>query len=222
MPTPERRVGWPLLVVLLGVLATIAYFVVRLGETDDDPSDPTPGMRSVRARGEASEPLHAWTEEAGTTPEGPAAADPGRSDQVYDPQRSRMLRSFAMEGGDAGARLPFEGVELAARITASSGESGVADDAACALRVLPVSDAGFNCLIRVMCAGHVLYPNPSQTAGYVDCVVVGGRVVRAEDLGRTAVDGDPRLRLDLERGTVIVEDDGDGVERFSLSLRVQR
>lgn len=227
MPRPEGRAGWPVLVAFLAVSAGGAYLALRTHPSDADavdPSDPMPGMRSVDAPGEAARRHRSFAEDAVPALTGPAAADPGGADRVYDPQRWRMLRSFAIPRGDAGVALPFEMVELAAEIAASSGESGVADDAACALRVLPVHvrDASFNCLVRVMCAGHVIYPNPAQTAGYVDCVVTGGRVVRAEDRGNTAADGDPLLLLDLENGTVTVEDGGDGVERFSLSLRVQR
>ena len=89
------------------------------------------------------------------------------------------------------------------------------------MRVLPVQTYAFNCLVRVMCEGRVLYPNPEQTAGYAPCEVEDGRPLRAVDDGHTAADGDPLVRVDVQAGTVTVEDRGDGVDAYRATLRMR-
>jgi hypothetical protein len=220
------------LLVLLAFFAGAAYLVARLHEDAmavDEPGPPIVGrVPEARARdGGGTWRRHRWSGAdappapiGGPANDGPRPADPRGHDRLYDPQRTAMSRSFGRDG-DAGAALPFAPVTRAARIVRHEGALAVPPDAACEVRVLPVRSGRFNCLVRVLCGGEVLYPNPSQTAGYVPCTLEDGAPLAAEDRGHTALDGDPRVRLDLREGTVTVEDRGDGVAAFSATLRIR-
>lgn len=138
-----------------------------------------------------------------------------------DPQLTAMWRSFAMRRTDPDAEpeLPFEPTATRARLVEAEGDVA-ASPTSCDVRVLPVASGPFNCVVRVMCDGAVLYPNPSQTAGYVPCDIENGRPVRAVDDGHTAGDGDPLVSLDMVAGTVTVEDrDATGARRYRATLR---
>jgi hypothetical protein len=164
---------------------------------------------------------HAWTDDAGAAlPPLPLPSPAGLArDAAYDPQRAAMLRELGIPGADAGAALPFEPIERAARITALRGTLPFDERATCQARVLPARSGAFNCLVRVVCDGHVVYPNPAQTAGYSTCALdADGRPTRAQDGDPTALDGDPRVRVDLPRDEVVVSDDGDRVASFRLTL----
>jgi hypothetical protein len=138
-----------------------------------------------------------------------------------DPQLAAMWRSFhGMAAEDGEPPLPFEPTAHRARLVQAEGDVS-ASPTSCDVRVLPVRASRFNCVVRVMCDGRVLYPNPSQSAGYVPCEVQDGRPVRAVDDGHTSRDGDPLVSLDLQQGTVTVEDfDAQGARRYRATLRV--
>lgn len=74
----------------------------------------------------------------------------------------------------------------------------------CAVEVTPVRGAYFNCRIRVLCRGEVLYGLPG--AGYNTCGMQDGAVRTAQDWNGTRRDGDPKLFLDLGEGRVVVSD----------------
>lgn len=138
-----------------------------------------------------------------------------------DPQLTAMWRSFAFRRTDPEAtpELPFEPTATRARLVEAEGDVAQSPSS-CDVRVLPVASGPFNCVVRVMCDGAVLYPNPSQTAGYVPCDIENGRPVRAVDDGHTAGDGDPLVSLDMVAGTVTVEDfDATGARRYRATLR---
>ena len=132
-----------------------------------------------------------------------------------------MVRAFGL-AGDAGDALPCAPIERSARITSLRGRLPFGRTAACDVRVLPVRSGAFDCLARVRCDGHVVYPNPTQTAGYVRCQLAGGEggPMWLLDEGHTALDGDPRLRIELGAGAVVVSDEGDGVSPFEVTLRI--
>ena len=195
-------------------------------------ADPAPSVvidpvadDSEPGEGEDAWRRHRWQPEAETIApvppeEGPSPGDPHDRDAVYDPQTRAMQRAFGVEG-DAGVPLPFEPTEHPAVLVSSEGAKPSDRAAGCDVRVLPVRTREFNCVVRVMCGGEVLYPNESQTAGYVPCELDGRRVLRATDEGTTGEDGDPALWLDLVRGTVRVEDRGEGVSPYRATLRIR-
>ncbi|MGF1468481.1 MAG: hypothetical protein ACFCGT_20340 [Sandaracinaceae bacterium] len=225
-------------VLLLALLALSAYLAFRIaagpgelrpaeGEEPplvvDDPRSRAPAEGSwVRRswRGDGREGADEVGGEARPAePSGaPVAPTPPAPDED-DPQVFAMRRSFGMNG-DAGVPLPFEPVNRQATLVSATGDRSLATGDRCEVRVLPVAAGGFNCLVRVMCGGEILYPNPSQTAGYVPCRVDRGRPTSARDGGPTDRDGDPLVSLDLSGGSVVVEDYGPGVERFTARLRL--
>lgn len=139
-----------------------------------------------------------------------------------DPQLLAMWRSYhGLATDDAPPPLPFEPTAHRAELVDATGDVSHSPTS-CDVRVLPVSSGSFTCVVRVMCDGRVLYPNEAQTAGYVSCEMRDGRPIRAVDSGYTARDGDPSVDLDLERGTVRVEEyDEAGQPRYSATLRIQ-
>ncbi|MCB9597950.1 MAG: hypothetical protein H6719_34860 [Sandaracinaceae bacterium] len=140
-----------------------------------------------------------------------------------DPQLLAMWRSFhglAQEYGEA-PPLPFEPTAHRAELVDATGDVA-SSPTSCDVRVLPVASGEFTCVVRVMCDGRVLYPNATQTAGYVRCEIEDGQPVRALDSGFSARDGDPLVDLDLARGTVRVEEyDEAGQPTYSATLRIQ-
>ncbi|MFK7987427.1 MAG: hypothetical protein AB8I08_15505 [Sandaracinaceae bacterium] len=144
-----------------------------------------------------------------------------RGAPANDPQLAAMWRSYRAQATDGEPDLPFEPTAQRARLIQAEGDVNAAPSS-CDVRVLPVRSGGFNCVVRVMCDGAVLYPNSSQSAGYVPCEVENGRPVRAIDEGSTARDGDPLVSLDLRQGTVTVEDfDDTGARRYRATLRLE-
>ncbi len=115
---------------------------------------------------------------------------------------------------------PFVPVYRGGRIEGVHGDAPVAVGDRCELRVLPVRTAQFNCLLRIMCGGVVLYPNPAQTAGYVPCFVQNGVPMRALDANYTAADGDPLVEMDLPDGRVRVSDLDPHGQRYAVALRL--
>jgi hypothetical protein len=147
---------------------------------------------------------------------------PPMEDLERDPQLAAMWRSFhhRRDAESEAPPLPFEPLAHRAELVDAEGDVS-ASPQSCDVRVLPVSSGRFNCVVRVTCDGAVLYPNPSQNAGYVPCDIENGRPVRAVDDGRTDADGDPLVDLDLEGGTITVEDYGaDGQRRYRATLRI--
>jgi hypothetical protein len=146
---------------------------------------------------------------------------PPVDDENHDPQMRAMRRTFRLEGDAGAAALPFPPSQLEAELVEVQGSRASVGDS-CEVRVLPVRTRLFNCLVRVVCGGEVLYPNAAQTAGYVPCEVEDGSPVRAVDDGNTARDGDPLLTVDMRGGIVTVSDHGEGVAPFSATLRLGR
>lgn len=105
-----------------------------------------------------------------------------------------------------------------ARLTSVEGDVPFQAGTSCEVRTLPVRAGRFNCLIRVMCDGMVVYPEARQQAGYVSCDVENGAAVRAVDDGITSADGDPTVHFDAESRRVVVTDDGPGVRAFRAEL----
>ncbi len=142
----------------------------------------------------------------------PGTFGPGLRPQAYgggpgvapDPQLAAMHRTV---GGDAGL-APFAPRIWEGRLTRFRGSVPVAEGERCNVRVLPVRTRAYNCLVRVMCGGVVLYPDSSQQAGYAPCDVTDGLPTRAVDQGTTPQDGDPLLEADLLARRVRVADEG--------------
>lgn len=134
------------------------------------------------------------------------ATDRLEPEEEADPQVLAMRRSFA-RGGDAGMSgfSPYRGTGRATRV---EGIPGVAADATCDLRVLPVSTGGssFNCVVRVRCGGVVVYPDGALEAGYAPCEIERGVPRLATDHAPTARDGDPELLVDLDARVARVRD----------------
>lgn len=229
MSEPRRAGRWTV-VALLVVLAVGAYVAWRTHEGFLASVEPHRGPPAPPAPDAAASYVHhSWVVDAGpappaprTIPATPEGLDPAALDEVYDPQRWAMLREFHAIDGDAGGALPFAPIEREAEVAERRGLLPVEEGAVCRVRVLPARNSRFNCLARVICGDRIVYPNPTQTAGYVECELdAEGRPVRADDVGHSALDGDPRLRFDLERGEAVVSDAGDGVDRFRLTLRLR-
>ena len=147
---------------------------------------------------------------------------PPQQDLERDPQLAAMWRSFhhRRDAESDAPALPFEPLAHRAELIEAEGDVA-ASPTSCDVRVLPVASGRFHCVVRVTCDGAVLYPNPSQNAGYVPCDIENGRPVRAVDDGRTDADGDPLVDLDLAGGTITVEDYGaDGQRRYRATLRI--
>lgn len=139
-----------------------------------------------------------------------------------DPQMAAMWRSFQhLPGDENGPPLPFEPQAHRAELIDSEGDV-TSNPTSCQVRVLPVRTGRFNCVVRVLCDGEVLYPNPNQTAGYVPCELgEDGQPIRALDDGSTARDGDPMVDLDLSSGTITIQElDETGRLRYRATLRI--
>jgi hypothetical protein len=233
----DRRPTWPVLLVLLAFLGGAAFLVYR-GTQDARTSDRASSAHlrhrhswaSPSGSGESWE-HHDWgaPDEArdedhvdGWHHEGvPFDREAMREERRRDPQMWAMHHSFHTDG-DAGVAMPFSPIEHEARIVSHEGTLASSPNASCEVRVLPVEAGRFNCLVRVLCGGRVIYPDPDQTAGYAPCDVQDGQPVRAFDDGETSADGDPLVDLDLRAGTLTIEDRGNGVSPFRATLRIGR
>jgi len=129
------------------------------------------------------------------------AAEEGRSHRSTEPMPPMVealvdpqLRTFHSMWSEDDPP-PFQPIEQRARIVSSRGLA-LDPNASCDVRVLPVRGAGMSCLVRVMCGSTVVYPNPSQTAGYLNCNVDESGGISGADHGPTTADGDPAIRLD--------------------------
>lgn len=200
----------------------------RTSRQTQGPRHPRHPRTSSRASGDYAH--HDWNRETELA-RGMALGLPGptfwrdareRGIPENDPQMAAMWRSFHYLSTDDGAPpLPFEPQAHRAELIASEGD--IASSATnCQVRVLPVRSGRFNCVIRVLCDGEVLYPNQNQTAGYVPCEIgEDGRAIRAVDNGHTASDGDPLVDLDLANGTITIQElDENGQQRYRATLRI--
>ena len=109
-------------------------------------------------------------------------------------------------GAGAPAGPPVPRRTLSGTVSASTGRSDVPVSAPCTVTVEPVA-RGFNCRVRVTCAGQLIYG--AGQAGYNNCIVTGAppqQSISANDTGSTAEDGDPRLSLDTAAATATVSD----------------
>ncbi len=128
------------------------------------------------------------------------------------------MRSRASTGGLDGGAGTFGAVTRRGRVAQVEGDAPVRAGATCDVRVLPVAAGGFNCLVRVICDGALLYPNPAQTAGYVACELGPAGPTFAADDGVSATDGDPRLTFDARAERVVVGDGGDGTAEYLATI----
>lgn len=127
------------------------------------------------------------------------------AEEEVDPQVIAMRRSMA-RAGDAGVASfwPYTGTGTA---VIASGVPGVARNATCDLRMLPVgSETGFNCVVRVRCDGIVIYPDGALAAGYAPCEIERGVPRTATDRAPTETDGDPELLVDLGEHVARIRD----------------
>lgn len=204
----------------------------RDGDRHRNRRDRSHGASASRVRhGSGDYVHHAWGEESELTQQ-LALHLPGPTfwrDAVErgvprdDPQMMAMWRSFHGLAPEYGGEppLPFEPTAHRAELVDATGDAANTVDS-CDVRVLPVASGSFSCVVRVMCDGRVLYPDSRQNAGYVRCEIEDGQPVRAVDSGSTARDGDPLVDLDLQNGTVRVEEyDASGEPTFSATLRIQ-
>ena len=136
---------------------------------------------------------------------------------VADAPDPQLERSQATTGGLDGGVGSFGAVARRGHVSIVHGDSPVRPGAACDVRVLPVASGGFNCLVRVICDGALLYPNPDQTAGYVSCDVDATGPTYAADGMVSGFDGDPRLTFDRAHQQVVVGDGGNEAVRDYLA-----
>lgn len=72
-----------------------------------------------------------------------------------------------------------------------------------------------DCRATVTCGETNLYPGAGE--GFFRCTARDGSVVRGEDTHPTSTSRDPRLDLDLDRGTILVSDTGPD---WSVTVRI--
>ena len=220
---------WPLVVALFAALGTAALLVfgvdrlfthearatgraARLQASADAPAiDAPPPTRTPRARRRE----RARRNDA-PRPFDPAVAASAAADASNEPD-PQLQRSRASAGSLDGGAGSFSGVTHRGRVAQVQGDAPVRAGASCDVRVLPVSAGGFNCLVRVICDGTLLYPNPDQSAGFVTCQVDASGPTTAEDRGYTSQDGDPLLTFDAPSQRIVVGDGGDGRVRDYLA-----
>jgi hypothetical protein len=138
-----------------------------------------------------------------------------RAPDAPDPQ---LMRSRATTGGADGGVGSFGVVARSGHVASVQGDSPVRPGMPCDVRVLPVIEGGFNCLVRVICGGELLYPNPDESAGYVSCDVDSSGPTFAADSMNSGADGDPRLTYDGARQQVVVGDSGEGMRDYLATI----
>lgn len=235
MPRPTRdprsiRPGLQIFAVLfLAALVAGAAAVVSSARPSDASSHDPGGRRIVLepatrdgdepgrlddpgAQGSARE---AWAS-VSTGEQAPREPLPPLVEAIVDPQMRRFHVEYSEESPP-----PFQPIGRRARVLSARGIE-LSDADGCELRVLPVADGSFNCLVRVMCGRTVVYPNPAQTAGYMGCELEGSAPQRAADSLPTVTDGDPAVSFDLARGTVTVHDaDAEGRTIFRVTMQLE-
>ncbi|NOY93928.1 MAG: hypothetical protein GXP55_22320 [Deltaproteobacteria bacterium] len=208
---------WGVVLGTLATAATLTYFVLSSAPEDPTPAVDTPGQQAQRTRsgirsgGDARHYSRERFMDAGVSAELPLA--------LRDPQMAASRRSFPEL--DGGAPASFAPMMRIAHVTEVQGDSVVAVGDRCEIRVLPVQTMDYNCLARVQCGEALLYPDPSQRAGYVACELSEyGFPNHARDANVTGMDGDPALLFDLPRRRVVVRDGGDLGQSFSAVLTI--
>lgn len=124
----------------------------------------------------------------------------------------------ATVGGSATAAPLFAPFVRFARVVDPGTPAVLGEGETCAVEVTPVTDSSFDCRVVVRCGDRVLYGRDEARGGtgYNRCGPVPSLIV---DRDVTGDDGDPRLRVDLASGEVVVEEAlGLGVQRVELAL----
>lgn len=217
-PNEVRPVLWLLALLGVGVCALTVYLVVDASDIDRGPEvaradDPRSVHRGdVRRRWLDAPSSHAAREYD-------PALDPTLIHEPNgpDPQMAAMDRWVGPV--DGGVPFHFNPTTSRGEITTIEGLP-LQPGTACNVRILPIRTGGFSCMIRVMCDGLVLYPDPIQGAGYVACDVEDGRPTSAIDDGFTFADGDPTVHFNRDRRRVTVADDGPGVPHFRAEIEL--
>jgi hypothetical protein len=165
---------------------------IVLHRDDDTDDDFTHRIRDPGGQGSVREAWERASSERRRSLDEPL---PAIAEALIDPQLHRFRDMWS-----DGTTPPFEPAEQRGHLISARG-LGLDPNASCDVRVLPVRGQ-FTCLVRVMCGDTVVYPNPSQTAGYLNCTMDEfGRVAGADNAPTTA-DGDPQIQLDAETGRV--------------------
>ena len=228
LPNDDGTIRWPLVaaaIAALGLAALLLFGVGQLFARPDRLADRRADLLGASADGPPLAPGRrtkrtTWHGQAET----PRASDPAvdrvvaRAPDAPDPQ---LERSQATTGGVDGGVGSFGVVAYRGHVASVQGDSPVRPGAACDVRVLPVASGGFNCLVRVICEGSLLYPNPDETAGYVSCTVdsgVGSGPTYAADQMPSGNDGDPRLTFDTSQQRVLVGDGGEGMRDYLATI----
>ena len=220
---PNRGAWWATLLALV-IFFGVASFLVwtmnatPLGIPEERGRAVADLLDDAREETDGGWHRHPWGADAGPDEQAQAPLSP--LEDRFDPQYWAMRRTYGAIT-DAGAGPPFAPFARSARLIAREGAVHAEVGASCDVRVLPIATERYNCLVRVRCGEELFYPNASQTGGYVPCEMEEGRPVRVNDMGHTALDGDPRLRLDLAAGEVTVQDLGLGVTPFRVVIRIE-
>lgn len=223
----DERIGWPaILMAFLGaaICAALLFAAARAFSPPVAARDGHAPDVAPQANGDWHPRVlhHAWWSHdpppapiPPRTPGGPAAYPP--PDDGPDPQLARSMETTG--GADGG--VGFQRFDGSGHVTSVSGEAPISVGANCDVRVLPVVAGGFNCLVRVVCDGKLLYPNPDQSAGYVACEVEGTVAQHAVDAMPTQTDSDPLVTFDGAGQRVVVADYGAGVHSFSAQIALE-
>jgi hypothetical protein len=216
--------------VILGIAFVASWVVVSAFSVPESPGarrpapddwlafeDPEPyaGRRRLGDPVAAGDPR--WSPDGGT---GFSSTGIQQEPREHDPQLERSIASLR-HLGDAGVG-EFSTLERTGHVTMVSGASPVAIGATCAVRVLPVLTSRFNCMVRVICDGVLLYPDPAEDAGYVACNVIDGMPSHAADQMASFQDTDPKVEVDLGMESVKVGDDTTDGASYLASIQLDR
>lgn len=216
-----RPAVWLFALVCVGACALTVYLVAGASDIDHGPEVVRQDDRPTDRRRDDSQ---RWRQ-ADPSSHSPRNYDPDldpaliHEDDGPDPQMEAMDRWTGP--ADAGVALHFTPTTSRGQIASIEGLP-LATGTECSVRVLPIQTYGFSCMIRVVCDGIVLYPDPEQGAGYVACDVENGRPTTAIDDGYTYADGDPTVHFDRHRRRVTISDDGPGVPHFRAEIELGR
>ncbi|MFK8000900.1 MAG: hypothetical protein AB8H86_14980 [Polyangiales bacterium] len=211
---------WAALAMIVGAVMVSLYFFSAF-DSDGETTMAERIERSAESNRRRGRHGSSWSSSSERRRRGEAGtfAPPGSAETEPDPQQRAYQRSFSSVP-DAGAMPPFVPSLHIGRLASITGDAPAEEGARCEVRVLPVAANIFNCVVRVMCDGVVLYPDGAQSAGYAPCAVEDGIVTRAEDEDVTSADGDPALHVDLAARHVRVVDDGLGRD-FSATIELR-
>ena len=224
-PNDDATIRWPLVaaaMAAIGLAALLLFGVGQLFARSDRSEDAARAELAASAEGpRVRAGAHIRPPSRRSEPRAEARhvehpLDPALAvvAEAPDPQ---LERSQATTGGLDGGVGSFGVVARRGHVASVQGDSPVRPGAACDVRVLPVASGGFNCLVRVICDGALLYPNPDQTAGYVSCDVDATGPTYAADGMVSGADGDPRLTFDGAHQQVLVGDGGNESVRDYLA-----